>query len=138
MYGSLDVSTSGMIAQRTRMSVIASNIANANSLQNAAGEYDPYLRRAAMFAPGDPGAGSPSGRSLGVHVAEIHIEEDALRREYQPGHRFADEQGYVMVPDIDPTMEWVNAMQASRAYEANVAAAETTKSMMAQALRLLA
>ncbi len=138
MYGSLDVSTSGMIAQRTRMSVIASNIANANSLQNAAGEYDPYLRRAAMFAPGDPGGATASGRSMGVHVAEIHIEEDALRREYHPGHRFADEQGYVMVPDIDPTMEWVNAMQASRAYEANVAAAETTKSMMAQALRLLA
>jgi flagellar basal-body rod protein FlgC len=43
-----------------------------------------------------------------------------------------------MVPDIDTTMEWVNAMQASRAYEANVAAAETTKSMMSQALRLIA
>jgi flagellar basal-body rod protein FlgC len=55
-----------------------------------------------------------------------------------PGHRFADREGYVMVPDIDTTMEWVNAMQASRAYEANVAAAETTKSMVAQALRLLA
>lgn len=138
MYGALDISTSGMIAQRTRMSVIASNIANANSLQNAKGEYDPYRRRAAMFSPGDPGAPSPTGRSMGVHVAEVRIEQDALRKDYRPGHRFADADGYVLVPDIDPTMEWVNAMQASRAYEANVVAAETTKSMMAQALRILA
>lgn len=138
MYGSLDISTSGMIAQRTRMNVIASNIANANSLQNARGEYEPYLRRAAMFTPGDPNAAGRTGRSMGVHVSDIEIETDALRRDYRPGNRFADADGYVMVPDIDPTIEWVNAMQASRAYEANVAAAETTKSMMAQALRLLA
>jgi flagellar basal-body rod protein FlgC len=116
--------------------VIASNIANANSLQNARGEYDPYRRRAAMLAAGDPG--SPRGGGLGVRVSEIDIDQDALRPEYRPGHRFADKDGYVMVPDIDTTMEWVNALQASRAYEANVVAAETTKSMMAQALRLLA
>lgn len=138
MYGTLDISTSGMIAQRTRMTVIASNLANANSLQNDRGEYDPYLRRAAMIAPGDPASRTAEGRALGVHVAEIAIEPDALRPDYRPGSKFADADGYVMVPDIDPTMEWVNAMQASRAYEANVVAAETTKSMMAQALRLLA
>jgi flagellar basal-body rod protein FlgC len=138
VYGALDISTSGMIAQRTRMTVIASNIANVNSLQNAQGEYDPYLRRAAMFAPGDPNAAGSTGRSMGVHVADIDIDQGALRRDYRPDHKFADADGYVMVPDIDTTMEWVNAMQASRAYEANVAAAETTKSMMAQALRLLA
>lgn len=138
MYGALDISTSGMIAQRTRMNVIASNIANVNSLQNARGEYEPYLRRAAMFSPGDPNAAGRTGKSMGVHVSDIEIQTDALRRDYRPGHRFADADGYVMVPDIDPTIEWVNAMQASRAYEANVAAAETTKSMMAQALRLLA
>lgn len=138
MYGTLDISTSGMIAQRTRMTVIASNLANANSLQNDRGEYDPYLRRAAMIAPGDPSSRTAGGKALGVHVAEIAIEPDALRPDYRPGSKFADADGYVMVPDIDPTMEWVNAMQASRAYEANVVAAETTKSMMAQALRLLA
>ena len=55
-----------------------------------------------------------------------------------PGSKFADAEGYVMAPDIDPTTEWVNGLQASRAYEANVAAAETMKSMVAQALRLLA
>lgn len=133
MYGSLDVSTSGMIAQRTRMQVIAANIANMNTLQNTKGEYEPYLRRAAMLEP----AGGPDSPS-GVRVAQIEIQEDALRRDYRPGHKFADADGYVMVPDIDSTTEWVNGLQASRAYEANVAAAETMKSMVAQALRLLA
>lgn len=133
MYGSLDVSTSGMIAQRTRMQVIAANIANMNTLQNTKGEYEPYLRRAAMLEP----AGTPDSPS-GVRVAQIEIQEDALRRDYRPGHKFADADGYVMVPDIDSTTEWVNGLQASRAYEANVAAAETMKSMVAQALRLLA
>lgn len=138
MYGSLDISTSGMIAQRTRMDVIANNLANADSLTNTAGEYDPYLRKAAMLAPGDPGALGGGGLDMGVHVVSIEVGENPLRTEYDPTNKFADAEGYVQVPDIDTTTEWVNAMQASRAYEANVAAAETTKSMMAQALRLLA
>lgn len=133
MYGSLDISTSGMIAQRTRMQVIAANIANMNSLENTRGEYDPYLRRAAMLEP----AGNPDDPQ-GVRVAEIEIQQGALRRELRPGHKYADAEGYVMVPDIDSTTEWVNGLQASRAYEANIAAAETMKSMVAQALRLLA
>ena len=133
MYGSLDISTSGMIAQRTRMQVIAANLANANTLQNTKGEYAPYLRRAAMLQPsGDP------NNPQGVRIAEIEIEQDALRREHRPESKFADADGYVMVPDINTTTEWVNGLQASRAYEANVAAAETMKSMVAQALRLLA
>ncbi len=133
MYGTLDISTSGMIAQRTRMAVIASNIANANSIENAKGEYEPYLRRAAMLSP----AGS-DGELLGVEVSNIQILEGTLRSEHRPGHPNADADGYLMVPDIDTTSEWVNGLQASRAYEANVVAAEATKSMMAQALRLLA
>lgn len=134
MYGSLDVSTSGMIAQRTRMEVIASNIANANSLENTQGEYEPYLRRAAMFSAVTSG----NGTGMGVEISEIQIDQNALRTEQRIGHPFADDQGYLQVPDIDPTTEWVNGLQASRAYEANIVAAETTKNMMAQALRLLA
>ncbi len=132
MYGTLDISTSGMIAQRTRMSTIALNIANSKTILNSSGEYEPYKRRAAMFAAGNPDGG------MGVRVAEISIDEGAIRPKYMPESPFADAEGYVMVPDIDPTTEWVNGMQASRAYEANVVAAEATKNMMAQALRLLA
>jgi flagellar basal-body rod protein FlgC len=138
MYGALDVSTSGMVAQRVRLEVISANLANKDALVDADGRYSPYLRRAALLAPGDPASTSPAGRSMGVHVAQIRIDPDALRRRYDPGHPFADEQGYLLVPDIDATIEQVNAMEALRAYEANVVAAEASKTIMAQALRLIA
>ncbi|MEO1717798.1 MAG: flagellar basal body rod C-terminal domain-containing protein, partial [Planctomycetota bacterium] len=97
-----------------------------------------YRRRVAHFAPGDPSAGTKGGRRMGVHVREIEAVEDALRRRFDPSNPYADERGYVMVPDINTTTEQINAMQASRAYEANVAAAEAQKSMLGQGLRLLA
>lgn len=138
MYGSLDISVSGLIAQRTRMQVIAANIANINTLEDAQGNYSPYLRRSVMFAPGDPAAKTQEGRELGVQVEQIKIESEALTRRLMPGHPYADKDGYVMVPDINPVVEQLNAMEASRAYEANIAAAEAAKAMMSQALRLLA
>jgi flagellar basal-body rod protein FlgC len=138
MYGALDISTSGMIAQRTRLAVIASNIAGADTLLNAKGEYEPYLKKAAIVQAGDPTARTRGGRALGVHVAEIRSDPNALRERYDPDHPFADERGYLKVPDINSTIEQINAMEAARAYEANVVAAETTKTMTAQALRLLA
>ncbi|TVS01892.1 MAG: flagellar basal body rod protein FlgC [Phycisphaerales bacterium] len=139
MYGVLDISTSGMVAQRARMAVISANLAHQDTLVDAQGNYNPYRRREIMFAPGDPTAKSPTGRALGVHVAEIHINHDALRQKYAPGHPFDENgDGYIMVPDISPVVEQVNAMEAARAYEANVVTAEATKSMMAQALRVIA
>jgi flagellar basal-body rod protein FlgC len=127
-----------MTAQRVRLEAIASNIANRNAILDPNGEYNPYRMRAVEFAPGDPSAASASGRRLGVHVAEIAIRENSLRPDYDPTSPYADAAGYVMVPDIDPITEQVNAMEATRAYEANVVAAEAMKSTMAQALRLLA
>lgn len=138
MWGTLDIPTSGMVAQRVRLEAIASNIANKDAILDAAGRYSPYLRRAAEFSAGDPSAQTQLGQELGVHVASIRIDRNALRPEYDPSSPYADASGYVMVPDIDPIVEQVNAMEASRAYEANVVAAESIKSTMAQALRLLA
>ena len=138
MYGALDISVSGMIAQRTRMNVIQANIANANALEDADGNYAPYLRRAAMFRAGDPTAKTEAGQAMGVHVGEIQINQDSLIARHEPGHPYANSEGIVMVPDINPVVEQINAMEASRAYEANVVAAETTKAMMNAALRLLA
>lgn len=138
MYGALDISTSGMIAQRTRLAAIAANIANAGTIVNEAGENEPFLRRVAYLAPGDPSAGSRGGRRLGVHVQSIEPEEGAVRERYVPESPFADERGYIRVPDISVQVEQIDALTASRAYEANVAAAEATKGMVAQALRLLA
>ncbi|MCA9287380.1 MAG: flagellar basal body rod protein FlgC [Phycisphaerales bacterium] len=138
MYGTLDISTSGLIAQRTRLEAISANIANSRVILDADGNLNPYKRREVFFAPGDPSAATPAGRALGVHVAAIEANEDAVRFEPDPSNPFADERGMVPYPDIDPVMEQVSAMEAIRAYEANITVAEATKSMMAQALRLIA
>ncbi|USN98583.1 MAG: flagellar basal body rod protein FlgC [Phycisphaeraceae bacterium] len=138
MYGSLDISTSGMIAQRTRMAVISANIANANTILDSQGKLNPYKKRIIHFAPGDPTAANPAARAIGVQISEIGTDENAIRMKYEPGSKYADKDGYVPYPDISPEIEQINAMMAARSYEANVAAAETTKTMMAQALRLLA
>jgi len=134
MFGSLDVSTSALIAQRTRMNIIASNIAKADAIEDEAGNYAPYRRRAPIFAVGDPAMGNRDG----VHVSEIEIDQSELRKKWEPTHKFADEQGYVYYPNVDSTTEMINALEASRAYEANITAAEMTKSMLQSSLRLLA
>lgn len=134
MYGLLDVSTSGLIANRTRLTVATANIVNQNTLVGPDGGYAPYRRRHAILGVGDPSTGSP----LGVHVSEIEKSDGPLRKKYEPWSQFADADGYVGYPDIDPATETINAMEAMRAYEANIMAAEATKSLMAVALRILA
>ena len=138
MYGSLDISTSGMIAQRTRMAAIAANIANANTVLDAQGNVNPFRKKMVFFAAGNPGAITKEGQSLGVHIASIESDQNAIRLKYMPSSPYANENGYVPYPDINSSLEQINAMRAARSYEANVVAAETTKQMMAQALRLLA
>ena len=143
MYGSLDISTSGMIAQRTRLAVIQANIANRNTILDAQGNVNPYRRRIVHFAPGDPTARTAQGRQLGVHVAEIQLDPTPVQpREYDPSNPYAYKsgpyKGYVPDTNINPIVEQINALEASRAYEANIAAAEATKTMISQALRLLA
>jgi flagellar basal-body rod protein FlgC len=134
MNGALDISTSALIAQRTRLNVITANIANQKSIINENGEYEPYRRRFAVFAPGDPARGSADG----VHVAAIGIDAGPLRPVLEPGSPYADADGYVYYPNVDPVIEQMNAMEAQRAYEANITAVEATKSMFSVALRLLA
>lgn len=138
MFGALDIPTSGMIVQRTRMDAIASNIANREALYNSNGEYEPYLRRVVRIASGNPGASSADGRSMGVHVVTIDQDTTALRPKYDPSHPHADADGNVMVPDINSVTEQVDAMAAARAYEANIAAAEAIKAMATQAIGMLA
>jgi flagellar basal-body rod protein FlgC len=134
MYGSLDISTSGLVAQRTRLNIVAANVANARNILNSQGEYDPYRRRFAVFGSGDPAG----GLAQGVHVADIRIDEGPLRPVLEPGSPYADEDGYVYYPNVDPVIEQMNAMEASRAYEANISALEATKSMFSVALQIIA
>lgn len=134
MYGILDVTTSGMIAQRTRMTTISANLANRETLVDENGDYAPYRRRFVLFSPGDAARGS----ELGVQVSEVAEDQGPLRMKYEPGSPFADGDGYVGYPNVDPIIEAMDAMEAARAYEANVTVAEATKSMITVALQLLA
>lgn len=133
MFGSLDISTSALVAQRTRLDAIASNIANKDTIYDADGNYSPFRRRIAMFAQGDPTSGSKNG----VHVKEIMLDPSPLTKKYDPDHPNADKDGYLYMPNVQPATEMINAIEASRAYEANITAAEATKQMLQASLRLL-
>jgi flagellar basal-body rod protein FlgC len=133
MYGSLDISTSALVAHRTRLDVISANIANKDTILNADGEYEPFRRRIAMLAAGDP----TNGRDAGVHVVDIKLDDSELMMKYEPGSPFANADGYVGYPNINTVVEQMNAMEAARSYEANIAAIEATKSMLSVALQIM-
>ena len=135
MFGSLDTSASALVAQRTRLEAIAANLANMNSIYDADGNVNPFRRRITVLAPGDPATGSEHG----VHVSKIMLDASPFRKEWDPGHPAdVDGDGYVEYPNIDPTTETINAIEAQRAYQANITAAEATKQMIQATLRLVA
>jgi flagellar basal-body rod protein FlgC len=137
MFTSLDISTSGLTAQRTRMDVIAGNIANANVTEDAQGLANPYRRRFTVFQQG-----SQLGKDQGVQVAKVEQDQSDFILKYDPGHRDAiksgPQAGNVRYPNIDMGMEYINAIEASRAYEANLAAYDLGKNMITSSLRILA
>jgi flagellar basal-body rod protein FlgC len=136
MFSSLDVSTSALIAERQRMNAIADNIANVNTTRNADGKPSPFQRRFVTFAAANLN-GSPPGVA-GVNY-EVHVDTTTPpRRSYQPGHPDADKEGYVSYPNIDFMTEFVNAMDASRAYQANLVAIDMTKQIDNLSLKILA
>jgi flagellar basal-body rod protein FlgC len=135
MFDVLDMGASGLTAQRTRMDVIAQNILNADTTRNAAGGVEPYRRKFATLVNGRSAANPDAP---GVHVARIESDKAPPVPKFEPGHPDADKNGMVMYPNVDLSVEFVNAIEASRAYEANVNLMEVTKSMMNSTLRLIA
>ncbi len=142
MYGMLDISTSGMVANRTRLTAIAANIANRSTIFDEHGNLNPYRAKRIMLASGDPNASTAEGREMGVHVSAIDDDQADFNWRLDPGSPYAMQdgprKGYVPEPNVNVVVETMSAMEASRAYEANVVAAEAIKSMTAQALRLIA
>jgi len=134
MFEILDMGASALSAQRVRMDTIAGNIANINTLRDADGKPNPYRRRFVVFAPGQPGDPSKPG----VHVKSVQLDQSPLPKRFDPGNPDADKDGYVTYPNVDLSIEFVNALEASRAYEANVTMMDTAKSMFNSSLRLLA
>lgn len=138
MYKAIDISTSALVAQRTRLNTIAGNIANVSTTRDANGDPNPYVRKRVIFQvgmPGDPGEG--------VHVSRVDTDDpgtpgsEPFRYKYEPGHVDADERGYVRYPNVDLTRELVNALETARAYEANIQAIEVSKALNSQVNTLL-
>src|SRR5882757_1701540 len=136
MFSSLDVSTSGLVAQRTRLNAISSNIANMSTTRNELGQPQPYQPRFVTFQT-DNNISTPGG-GAGVKVGSVEQSDAPPKMKYEPGHPDADKQGFVRYPAVDMTTEFVDALEATRAYEANIGVIEVTKNMADQALRIIA
>ncbi len=138
MFPALDISSSGLSAQRARMTAISENIANISTTRNEKGEPVPYKPRHVIFKTDDNvGANGASG----VRVAEVHIADLEPIWKDRPGHPDAatsgPHKGQVAYPNVNMMMEFTDAMEAARAYEANLGTMEITKDLARQTLRIL-
>jgi len=141
IFRAMDTSASGLTAERLRLDIIASNLANANTTRTPEGT--PYRRRVPVFEArgSDPVAQLvPFARVLdgvtGVRVAGIATDPTPFKTKYDPGHPDADENGMVSMPNVDVVTEMVDMISATRGYEANVTAINAAKSMATRALEI--
>lgn len=138
----MDICGSGLTAQRMRLDVASENIANMGVTRTEAG--GPYRRKMVVFEPiGDSNfrsvlraTAANRGMKGGVRVAEIVEDTRPSKPVYNPDHPDADENGYVMMPNVDLLKETVDSMEASRAYDANVTALNVLKQMASKALEI--
>ena len=140
MISALDISTSALVAQRTRLNAISSNLANMSSIRNENGELEPYQARYVVFQTDD--SLKTKHGAVGVKVSSVETETVEPTYRYQPGHPHAIKEGkwkgYVAYPKVNMNTEFVDALEATRAYEANIGVMEVTKNLGEQTLRILA
>jgi flagellar basal-body rod protein FlgC len=145
MFTAFDISASGLTAQRYRMDIISENVANANTTRTQNG--DPYVRKVVYFEEkGVRGSdtfshvlNSVSKNYSGKGVKVGRVLEDRKTPQnmvYDPSHPDADENGYVMYPNVNIITEMTNLIDASRSYEANATAFEAAKAMTQQGLSI--
>lgn len=133
IFQTMDVNASALGAQRLRLDVIASNIANANTTRTPEG--GPYRRRMPVFAEDLNQASGRLGIN-GVRVVTITEDQSPFRPVYDPSHPDANAEGYVYYPNVNMVNEMVNLMEAGRAYEANVTAFNAAKEIYKAALSI--
>jgi flagellar basal-body rod protein FlgC len=129
LFTAMDISASGLRAQRTRMNVISSNIANAHTTRTDEG--GPYKRRDVILREN-----SFEGQLTSVEVEAIQTNPTPGEQLYDPGNPDADDQGYVTMPNVNLMEEMVNMMNATRAFEANTIAVKAQKDMALKALNI--
>jgi flagellar basal-body rod protein FlgC len=132
----LEISASGLYAQRKRLDVISSNLANIDTTHTDEG--GPYKRKMVVMSTKTVGdfMGVLESKMQGVAIDEIVEDDSAFMRVFNPGHPDADNDGYVLKPNVDLVVETTNMLMARRAFEANATAIKTTKQMALKALEI--
>jgi flagellar basal-body rod protein FlgC len=138
-FRSLRISASGLSAERLRMDTISSNIANVSTTRGENGQ--PYIRKIAVFQENlntelNKSTGKPEEKMLGVKAVGIEEDKSPLKKVYDPSHPDADVEGYVTMPNVNILNEMADMITATRAYEANVTAMNSEKSMFLKALEI--
>ncbi len=129
----LNTAGSALSAERLRMDIISSNIANTNTTHDVNGDYNPYKRKFVQF---ETILDEKTGLSKGIIVNQIIEDKDDLRKVYDPSNPNADESGYVEYPNITMEREMVDLVTAKTAYEANIKAIQVFKTMFNSALEI--
>lgn len=140
LFNTMEISAMGMTAQRRRLEVIMSNLANVNTTRTPEG--GPYRRRDVVFASKNMGfaelMGQPLGASAqGVEVSEVIVDPTPPLLRFDPSHPDADAAGYVQFPNINPIEETVNMISAARSFQASVTAINAAKEMLQRSLDIL-
>lgn len=140
-FNALNINATGLTAQRLRMDTISQNIANVNTTRTEEGT--PYKRKLVVFEERESDVpfseylkGSKQTVGGGVRVVSVIEDSSPFKSVYDPGHPEADEEGYVEMPNVDVLTEMINMISATRSYEANVTAINTTKGMASKALSI--
>ncbi len=139
IFSSMQISSSALSAQRTRLNVISSNLANANTTRTSDG--GPYRKRQVVFQSSNENFARHLNRAQqqgiqGVKVSRIQVSQAPLQTLHQPGHPDADENGMVQLPNVNTMEEMVDMMNATRSYEANASAIQASKRMALKALEI--
>jgi flagellar basal-body rod protein FlgC len=139
VFDTMRISASGLTAERLRMDTIASNIVNVNTTRTEGG--GPYRRKIAIFkedlaAEINKSSGGIERTGRGIKAVGVVEDESPLKSVYDPYHPDANEEGYVLMPNVNILNEMVDMIIATRTYEANVTALNATKSMMLKALEI--
>lgn len=136
LSAAINASASALNAERTRIEVAVSNIANADSTRGPDGK--PYRRRDVVLAADDANFETALGQAsvTGVKVAAIVEDQSGFQRRYDPSHPDADSEGFVAMPNVDTPEEMVNMMAASRAYQANLTAIGLIRDLVQKSLEL--
>lgn len=142
IFNSINISTSGLTAEKTRIDIISKNMANVNTTRTTGGT--PYRRQVPVFRT-EEGSQNKSFSSVlkkktnqipkgGVKISKILEDDTPFKLRYEPGHPDANEDGYVEMPNVDTVKEMVDLISAQRAYDANVTAINSSKTMLNKAL----